>query len=215
MIASKTLLTRLVLLEKLMEFDMVQITRESLLTLEAYEKARPQLRAEAIERKNKRKVFVGDNVMIQFEDEVTLRYQIQEMLRAEKTFDEAGIQDELEAYNPLVPDGANWKATQMIEFTEVEERQRKLVELKGLERRTYVEVAGCERVYAIADEDMPRENEEKTSAVHFLRFELTEEMVVAAKRGEPIAMGIDLPAYSFRVDEVGPETQGMLVADLV
>ena len=190
------------------------ITRDSLLTLEAYEKARPALRSEAMERKKKRKVFVGDNVMLQFEDEVTIRYQIQEMLRAEKTFDEAGIQDELEAYNPLLPEGNNWKATQMIEFTDVAVRQQKLVELKGLERHTYIQIAGQERVYAIADEDMPRENEEKTSAVHFLRFQLSDAMIAAAKSGEPIAVGIDLPAYNVRIEEVGPEVQGMLVADL-
>lgn len=190
------------------------ITRESLLTLEAYEKARPALRRDAMERKNKRKVFVGDHVMMQFEDEVTIRYQIQEMLRAEKTFDEEGIQDELEAYNPLLPEGSNWKATQMIEYTDVDERALKLVELKGIERHTYVQIVGHERVYAIADEDMPRENDEKTSAVHFLRFELDAAMVSAAKNGEPIAVGVDLPAYDVRVEEVGPQTQGMLVADL-
>lgn len=190
------------------------ITRESLLTLEAYEKARPELRRDAMERKSKRKVFVGDNVMMQFEDEITIRYQIQEMLRAEKTFDEEGIQDELEAYNPLLPEGSNWKATQMIEYTDVDERALKLVELKGIERHTYVQIFGHERVYAIADEDMPRENDEKTSAVHFLRFELDTAMVSAAKSGETIAVGVDLPAYDVRVEEVGPQTQGMLVADL-
>lgn len=190
------------------------IKRQSLLTLETYEKLRPDMRREAIERKSNRKVFIGPAVMMQFEDELTIRYQIQEMLRAEKTFDEAGIEEELEAYNPLVPDGTNWKATQMIEYTDVEERDKKLVELKGLECHTYVQIAGHDKVYAIADEDMPRENEEKTSAVHFMRFELTPEMIASAKTGETIAVGIDLPAYDFRVDEVGPETQGMLLADL-
>ena len=193
---------------------MSHIKRQSLLTLETYEKLRPDMRREAIERKSNRKVFIGPAVMMQFEDELTIRYQIQEMLRAEKTFDEAGIEEELEAYNPLVPDGTNWKATQMIEYTDVEERDKKLVELKGLESHTYVQIAGHDKVYAIADEDMPRENEEKTSAVHFMRFELTPEMIAWAKTGETIAVGIDLPAYDFRVDEVGPETQGMLLADL-
>lgn len=193
---------------------MSQINRESLLTLEAYEKSRPQLRAEAMARKGQRKVFIGPNVMMQFEDEATLRYQIQEILRVEKTFDEAGIQDELEAYNPLVPDGTNWKAIQMIEFTDVEERQIKLVELKGLERHTYVQISGHDKVYAIADEDLPRENEEKTSAVHFMRFELSANMIAAAKKGEPIAMGIDLPAYHYHIDEIAPETQSLLITDL-
>ena len=193
---------------------MSQITRDSLLTLEAYEKARPELRREAMARKGHRKVFIGPNVMMQFEDEATLRYQIQEILRVEKTFDEAGIQDELEAYNPLVPDGANWKATQMIEFTDVEERQVKLVELRGLERHTYIQIANHDKVYAIADEDLPRENEEKTSAVHFMRFELSTEMIAAAKNGDPIAMGIDLPAYHYHIDEIAPETQSLLLADL-
>lgn len=194
---------------------MSHIKRQSLLTLETYEKLRPDMRREAIERKSNRKVFIGPAVMMQFEDEVTIRYQIQEMLRAEKTFDEAGIEEELEAYNPLIPDGTNWKATQMIEYTDVDERDKKLVELKGLERHTYVQIAGHDKVYAIADEDMPRENEEKTSAVHFMRFELNPEMITTAKTGETIAVGIDLPAYNYRVDEVGPETQGMLLADLV
>lgn len=193
---------------------MSHLNRDSLLTLEAYEEARDEFRSQAIQQKKVRKVFVGPNVMIQFEDEITMRYQIQEMLRAEKTFDREGIQDELDAYNPMIPDGSNWKATQMIEYTEVEERDRKLVELKGIEHRTYVQIAAHPRCYAIADEDLPRENEEKTSAVHFLRFELEQTMVAAIKAGEPIAVGIDLPAYDFRVDEIAPETQGSLTKDL-
>jgi len=193
---------------------MSHLSRDSLLTLEAYEEARDELRAQAIQQKRVRKVFVGSNVMIQFEDEVTIRYQIQEMLRAEKTFDREGIQDELDAYNPLIPDGNNWKATQMIEYIDVEERDRKLIELKGIERRTYVQVAAHPRSYAIADEDMPRENEEKTSAIHFLRFELDQNMAASVKAGEPIAVGIDHPAYDFRVDEIAPETQGSLIKDL-
>ena len=193
---------------------MPAITRDSLLSLEDYAKARPELRRAAIAQKKKRKVFIGDNVLLQFEDEQTIRYQIQEMLHAEKTFDQAGINDELEAYNPLVPDGSNWKATQMIEYSDVEIRKQKLVELKGLERRTYVQVGSFEPVYAIADEDMPRENDEKTSAIHFMRFELTPAMVAAAKAGEPIAAGIDHPGYSARVDAVAPATQASLIEDL-
>lgn len=193
---------------------MPAITPESLLSLEEYAKRRPELRRAAIEKKNIRKVFIGDNVMLQFEDEETLRYQIQEMLRVEKTFEQEGILDELDAYNPLVPDGSNWKATMMIEFPDVEERRKKLVELKGLERKTYMQVGDQPRCYAIADEDMPRETEEKTSAVHFMRFELTPEMVAAAKSGAPIAAGTDHPAYSVHIEEIAPETQASLIEDL-
>lgn len=189
------------------------ITRESLLTLEAYEKVRASIRSEAIAHKKQRKVFLGDHIMMQFEDEQTIRYQIQEMLRAEKTFDEKGIMEELEAYNPLVPDGSNWKATQMIEYTDIDERQKKLTELKGIERHTYIQIKGFEKVYAIADEDLPRENEEKTSAVHFMRFELTPEMISAAKSGEAIGMGTDLAAYTVHVERVAEETQSSLLKD--
>lgn len=190
------------------------ISRDSLLTLEAYEKARPEIRKIAIAHKNNRKVFVGEHVLMQFEDEHTMRYQIQEILRAEKIFDEQGINEELEAYNPLVPDGSNWKVTQMIEYTDAEERDEKLKELKGLERKTYVQIGEHERVYAIADEDLERETEEKTSAVHFIRFELTPSMVTAAKTGECIAAGIDLPAYNYHIKEIAPETQASLIEDL-
>ena len=193
---------------------MATITRESLLTLEAYDKQRDALRAEAMHRKNHRRVFVGPNVTLQFEDETTIRYQIQEMLRIEKTFDEEGINDELEAYNPLVPDGDNWKATMMIEFPDVDERREKLVELRDIENRCYVQVGANSRSYAIADEDLPRANDEKTSAVHFLRFQLDADSIAAIRQGEPVAIGIDLPAYSYRIDELAPETQSMLSEDL-
>ena len=193
---------------------MARINQNSLMSLEAYAKARPEFRKQAIAHKARRKIFVGDHVMLQFEDEITVRYQIQEMLRIEKTFEEEGIQDELDAYTPLLPDGSNWKATQAIEYSDVEERKLKLVELKGLERHTYIQVGTQDRVYAIADEDLPRENDEKTSAIHFLRFELDAGMVAAAKAGEPIAVGVDLPAYNIHVLEIAPETQTSLVDDL-
>ena len=192
----------------------MSITRESLMTLEAYAKERPEFRQKAIAHKNVRKVYVGDHVMLQFEDELTIRYQIQEILRVEKTFEEDAIMEELEAYTPLVPDGSNWKVTQSIEYPDVEERKRKLVELKGIERHTYVQIGDFEKVYAIADEDLPRETEEKTSAIHFLRFELTPEMVEAAKNGQAIAAGIDLPAYSYHVPEISPDTQFSICQDL-
>lgn len=193
---------------------MPAITPESLLSLEEYDKQRGELRRRAIDKKNRRKVFLGDNVTLQFEDEETIRYQVQEMLRVEKTFDQQGIMDELDAYNPLVPDGSNWKATMMIEFPDVEERRRKLVELKGLERKTWVQVGQHDRCYAIADEDMERETEEKTSAVHFMRFELSPGMVAAVKQGEPIAAGIDHPGYQVYLAEIAPETQASLAEDL-
>ena len=174
---------------------MPQITRESLMSLEAYAKARQEFRAKVMAHKKNRTVHLGENVTLVFEDELTVRYQIQEMLRIEKTFEEAGILDELEAYTPLVPDGSNWKATMMIEYPEENERRAMLAKLKGVENRVWVQVMDFARVYAIADEDLERENEEKTSSVHFLRFELTPEMIAAAKSGDALAMGVDHPFY--------------------
>jgi hypothetical protein len=193
---------------------MPTITRDSLMTLEAYAKARPQFRARVLEHKKPRSVRVGEHVTLIFEDELTIRYQIQEMLRIEKTFDEAGIQDELDAYNPLVPDGSNLKATMQIEYNDVDERRAALSRLKGVEDRVYVEVEGHARVYAIADEDLDRETDEKTSAVHFLRFELGPETIAALKRGANVAVGVDHPHYTARVDALGPATRAALIADL-
>ncbi len=193
---------------------MSRITRESLLSLEEYHRQRDSLREQAIKQKALRRVYLGEHVTLAFEDEVTLRYQIQEMLRIEKTFDDEGITDELEAYNPLLPDGDNWKATMMIEYTDPDERAQRLVELKGIEDRLYVQVSGCDRVYAIADEDLERANETKTSAVHFVRFQLVANMIDAVKSGHSIAMGVDHPAYNVRIDEIAPETQGALAEDL-
>ncbi|KAB2311513.1 DUF3501 family protein [Betaproteobacteria bacterium SCN2] len=174
---------------------MPQITRESLMSLEAYAKARPEFRARVMAHKKNRLVHLGGHLTLVFEDELTIRYQIQEMLRIEKTFEEAGILDELEAYGPLVPDGSNWKATMMIEYPDEAERRAMLAKLKGIEDRVWVQVADFARVHAIADEDLERENEEKTSSVHFLRFELTPEMVKAAKSGTAISMGVDHALY--------------------
>ena len=193
---------------------MSRITRESLLTLEAYAKARPDLRAKAIAHKKLRTVHVGDHLTLLFEDETTIRYQIQEMLRIEKTFEQAGIDDELEAYNPLVPDGTNFKATMLIEYEDVEERKAALARLRGIESRVFVQVEGSPPVYAIADEDLPRENAEKTAAVHFLRFELAPEMIAALKYGVGLAIGVDHPAYSVAPVAVSEETRKSLVADL-
>lgn len=189
------------------------IRRESLLSLEAYARERDAFRAGVMAHKKKRTVRLGEHVTLQFEDELTVRYQVQEMLRIERIFEEQGIQGELDAYNPLVPDGANWKATMLIEYPDAEERRRMLARLKGIERRTWVRVAGCERVDAIADEDLERETEEKTSAVHFVRFELPEEMRKRLRGGAPLSMGIDHPHYRAEV-EVPAGVREALVADL-
>lgn len=192
---------------------MTKIARNSLLSLEDYAKQRPEIRAEAMRLKRIRSVFIGPNMTLQFENEATIRYQVQEMLRIEKTFEEDGIMDELEAYNPLIPDGTNLKCTQMIEFPDEEERKVKLAELVDVENRTYIQVQGLDRVYAIADEDLERANSEKTSSVHFSRFEFTADMIAAIKNGAAIAMGSDHPNYNYRVDEIDPETQGSLMED--
>jgi hypothetical protein len=175
---------------------MPQITRDSLMTLEAYAKARPQFRQEVLAHKKDRTVHLGRHVTLVFEDELTIRYQIQEMLRIEKAFEERAIADELEAYTPLVPDGSNWKATMLIEYEDAEERRRQLALLRGIEDRVWVQVEGFERVGAIADEDLERETEEKTSAVHFLRFELTPGMASALRGGANLAVGCDHPLYA-------------------
>jgi hypothetical protein len=192
---------------------MTKIARNSLLSLEDYAKQRPEIRAEAMRLKRMRSVFIGPNMTLQFENEATIRYQVQEMLRIEKTFEEDGIMDELEAYNPLIPDGTNLKCTQMIEFPDEEERKVKLAELVDVENRTYIQIQGFDRVYAIADEDLERANSEKTSSVHFSRFEFTTDMIAAIKNGAAIAMGSDHPNYNYRVDEIDPETQGSLMED--
>lgn len=193
---------------------MPTISRDSLLSLESYAKQRKEFRARVIAHKQTRTVALGNHVTLIFEDELTIRYQVQEMLRIERTFEEAGIQDELDAYNPLIPDGRNFKATMMIEYAEVAERQTALARLKGIEDRVWVQVEGCRKVYAIADEDLERENAEKTSAVHFLRFELDEEMCKALKYGVTLSMGIDHPQYMNTVSPIDPAVRASLVKDL-
>ena len=193
---------------------MPPITRDSLMTLEAYSKARPEFRARVMAHKRHRTVPVGDNVTLIFEDELTIRYQVQEMLRVERIFEEEGIAEELAAYNPLIPDGGNWKATMMIEYPEVEVRQRMLAKLVGIEDRVWVQVAGHPRVYAVADEDLERATEVKTSSVHFLRFELQPDMVRALKAAAALSIGIDHPEYSATVPSMDSATRGSLVSDL-
>jgi Protein of unknown function (DUF3501) len=193
---------------------MPQIAKDSLMTLEAYAKQRKAFRSKVIDHKKIRTVHVGEHVTLLFEDELTIRYQVQEMLRIERIFEERGIQEELDAYNPLIPDGGNLKATMMIEYPDPEERQRMLAKLKGIEDRAWVQVEGCERVYAIADEDLERENESKTSSVHFLRFELSDEMRKALKYGVGIAVGVDHPEYRASIESLAPAVRASLASDL-
>lgn len=193
---------------------MNKITRQSLMTLEAYAKARPEFRAKAIAHKRLRTVHIGEHVTLLFEDEMTIRYQIQEILRIEKQFEEQGIQDELDAYNPLIPEGRDFRATMLIEYGDEAERRVALTKLKGVERTTWVQVEGTEKVFAIADEDLERENETKTSSVHFLRFPITNEMAAALKYGVTLSMGVYHPAYKFAVEPINSETRNALVKDL-
>lgn len=190
------------------------IARDSLLTLEAYAKVRPALRAEIIEHKKARNVKLGNHVSLLFEDEKTLRYQVQEMLRIEKIFEEQGIQAELDVYNQLVPDGSNFKATMLIEYDNEAERKAALQKLIGIEDRLFIQVEGQPRVYAIADEDLERENAEKTSAVHFVRFELSQAMKDALKSGAQMMLGCDHPNYPAHVEELPQATMSALLQDL-
>jgi hypothetical protein len=192
---------------------MSKIERGSLLSLEAYARERNAFRARVIEHKKVRTVALGDHVTLIFEDELTIRYQIQEMLRIERIFEDAGIREELEAYNPLVPDGSNLKATMMIEYPDVEERKRALSQLKGIEDRAWVQVGEQARIYAIADEDLDRENEEKTAAVHFLRFEFDAAARAALAGGAGLSVGVDHPYYQARTT-VAPAVRAALAADL-
>jgi hypothetical protein len=192
---------------------MPAIVRDSLLTLEAYAKERSAFRARVLAHKRNRIVHVGPHVTLLFEDELTIRYQIQEMLRIEKTFDEAGIQQEVDAYNPLVPDGHNLKATMLLEYEDANERHSALAELRGIEDCVYLRVAGFPVVQAIADEDLERENDVKTSAVHFVRFELTPEMIAAFKADTPVTVGVDHPNYKAEVGAISPLVQETLASD--
>jgi hypothetical protein len=193
---------------------MPRITRDSLLTLEAYARERPSFRARALAHKRARTVHLGEPVTLLFEDELTVRYQVQEMLRIEKTFEESGIQDELDVYNALVPDGSNLKATMLIEYEDADARQEALARLKDIENRVWLQVGELPAVHAIADEDLERANAQKTSAVHFLRFELSEPMVKDFKSGASVAIGIDHPAYRAEVALLAEPVRSALQADL-
>jgi len=193
---------------------MPHITRDSLMTLEAYSKARPEFRKQVIAHKKLRTVSLGQHMTLLFEDELTIRYQVQEMLRIEKIFEEDGIQHELASYDPLIPDGRNFKATMLIEYENPDERKVALAKLKGVEQRVWIQVEGSPKVWPIADEDLERENDEKTSSVHFMRWELTEDMAAALKYGVSLSIGVDHPTYSATISPLAREKREALIADL-
>lgn len=193
---------------------MQKLTRDQLMPLEQYAKVRNDFRAKVMAHKKNRQVHIGPNATLYFEDRLTMHYQIQEMLRAERIFEAEGIEDEINAYNPLIPDGTNWKATFMIEFPDVEERQKALARMVGIENKVWVQVEGHAKVWAIADEDMDRATPDKTSSVHFLRFELSPAMVAAVKAGAALSMGIEHPAYTHALSPLPAETRAALAADL-
>jgi Protein of unknown function (DUF3501) len=192
---------------------MPRVERASLMSLETYARERTQFRAKVMAHKKERTVPLGEHVTLLFEDELTVRYQVQEMLRVERIFEEQGILEELDAYNPLVPDGRNLKATLMVEYPDPDERRVKLHELIGIEDKTWIQVEGHARVWAVADEDLERENGEKTSSVHFLRFDLSDAMARALKTGSPLAVGVDHPRYAASV-ETSAGVRNSLVRDL-
>ncbi|MEY4653618.1 MAG: hypothetical protein RI884_2199 [Pseudomonadota bacterium] len=189
------------------------ITPDSLMTLEAYSKWRKEHKAQVLAHRKLRSLHLGDHITLQFESETTIRYQIQEMLRIEKIFEEDGIAQEVEAYGPLVPDGTNWKATMLIEYPDINERKRELARLIGVEDRMFVEVEGHARIYAIADEDLDRETEEKTSAVHFVRFEFSPAAAAAVKAGASVKLGCDHKNYPAHIT-IDPEALASLAGDL-
>ena len=195
--------------------EIQKLTKNSLWTLEHYARVRDKFRKEMIEHKKSRMVSLGENLTLHFEDAQTIKYQVQEILRIEKTFEEEGIVDELEAYNPLIPDGTNFKCTMMIEFSDEAIRREKLKSLKGIEDKVWVRVEGRDKVWAIADEDLARENDEKTSAVHFLRFELDEDMIKSLHYGVGMSIGVDHAQYSVSIDPVSIDLRNNLVKDLI
>jgi hypothetical protein len=196
------------------EAAMQKLKPEDLYSLEQYARVRSDFRRDVMNHKKNRQIAIGPNATLCFEDRLTMQYQVQEMLRIERIFEPEGIADELSAYNPLIPDGSNWKATFMVEYPDIEERRVALAKLKGVEDRVWVRVSGFDPVYAIADEDIERENADKTSSVHFLRFELSREMVRALKQGAALAAGIDHEAYRMSVDAVPRTIRDSLANDL-
>ena len=194
---------------------MTAISRADLWSLEEYAEIRPAFRQQVMAHKKNRQLPLGEHARLYFEDALTIKYQIQEMLRIEKVFEASGISEELESYNPLIPDGHNWKATFMVEYPDPQERAIRLAELIGVEDKVWMQVEDCERVHPIADEDMPRENEVKTSSVHFLRFELTPTMMAALGNGAAIFAGVDHPAYTIEPFQIGAEIRDSLAGDIL
>lgn len=193
---------------------MSKLSHENLYGLEEYARIRPEFRAKVMAHKDSRRVSIGDHATLYFEDALTMQYQVQEMLRIERIFEADGIQDELDVYNPLIPDGNNWKATFMVEYEDEAERKLALSRMIGIEKRLWVQVDGFDKVHPIANEDLERETEDKTSAVHFVRFELTPEMVEAAKTGRKVSMGIEHNAYNHSIEDIPPDVKQSLIADL-
>ena len=193
---------------------MSKLTRNDLMSLEQYAQERHAFRDKVMQHKKNRQVLIGDNATLYFEDRLTMQYQIQEMLRVERIFEAEGIQEELDAYNPLIPDGSNWKATFMLEFPDVEQRRDALAGLIGIEDKVWVQVEGFDKVWAIADEDLERENQDKTSSVHFMRFELDDAMKAAVKEGAAINMGIDHKNYQYSRTPIPQAIRDSLAADL-
>jgi len=192
---------------------MQKLTRDDLWSLEDYAKKRADYRANVMAHKQPRHIALNEHANLYFEDRMTMQYQIQEMLRIEKIFEEDGINEELSAYNPLIPDGKNLKATFMLEYSDVNERQSALAKLKGIEDKIWIQIEGCEKVYAIADEDMERDNEEKTSAVHFMRFEFSDEMISSAKQGKAINMGSEHENMLAGLTPIPDASRNSLLAD--
>lgn len=193
---------------------MAKLKREDLYSLEQYSEMRNDYRKKVMAHKENRRLELGDNLLLSFEDQLIMQYQVQEMLKAEKIFDAAGIEEELTVYNTLIPDGTNWKATMLIQYTDVEERQKQLARLIGIEDLIWLQVEGFEKVYAIADEDLERDNAEKTSAVHFMRFELNKEMIAAVKSGAAISAGVDHENYRYTINPLASNLRDSLAGDL-
>ena len=193
---------------------MTKLTRKDLYSLEEYSEMRNDYRRKIMAHKENRRLELGDNILLSFEDRLIMQYQVQEMLKAEKIFEAEGIEEELAAYNPLIPDGTNWKATMLIQYPDVEQRQKQLTRLIGIEQQIWMQVEGFDKVYAIADEDLERDNAEKTSAVHFLRYELDNNMINAVKAGAAISAGAEHENYQAVVSPISANVRDSLVTDL-
>jgi hypothetical protein len=193
---------------------MQKLTRKDLYSLEDYLEMRDDYRKKVMAHKKDRRLELGDNVLMMFEDRLIMQYQVQEMLKAEKIFDAAGIEEELDAYNPLIPDGNNWKATMLIQYPDVEERQKQLAQLIGIENKIWMQVDGFDKIFAIADEDLERDTEDKTSAVHFMRYQLDDDMKAAVKSGAAISAGVDHDNYQATVSPIASNIRNSLAADL-